>query len=89
MMRTCLIKLVIVFVIIAGAVNAQESPSTERVPLVELAGTPYERGLQHGKQLQKEINEVFGKWKANTGRYPIRTANLRLTRPVGIPGVFF
>ena len=65
-MRTGLTKLVIiVFVIISGTGNAQETSATEKVPLVELAGTAYERGLQHGKHLQKEITEVFEKWKAN------------------------
>jgi predicted choloylglycine hydrolase len=35
------------------------------VPVVSLHGDPYERGLQHGRQLQPEIREVFTKWKAN------------------------
>lgn len=35
------------------------------VPLIELKGTPYNKGLQHGKTLKNEIAEVFAKWKAN------------------------
>ncbi len=35
------------------------------VPVVELSGTDYNRGLQHGTILKKEIGEVFAKWKLN------------------------
>jgi len=37
----------------------------KKVPIIELSGTGYERGLQHGKQLKNEIAEVLEKWKAN------------------------
>lgn len=33
------------------------------VPVIELNGTGYERGLQHGEKLKSEIAEVFKKWK--------------------------
>lgn len=41
----------------------------DAVPVIELSGSSYNRGLQHGTQLKKEIAEVFTKWKTN-----IRTA---------------
>ncbi|HEY1023704.1 MAG TPA: C45 family peptidase [Sphingobacteriaceae bacterium] len=40
-----------------------QAMSQREVPVIELSGTPYERGLQHGRQLKKEIAEVYGKWK--------------------------
>lgn len=33
------------------------------LPILNLNGTAYENGLQHGKVLQKEINELVGLWK--------------------------
>lgn len=39
--------------------------SQTKVPVVELRGTPYERGLSHGIQLKSQITEVYGKWKDN------------------------
>lgn len=33
------------------------------LPILYLNGTAYENGLQHGKLLQKEINELVGIWK--------------------------
>lgn len=33
------------------------------IPNLHLNGTAYENGLQHGKLLQKEINELVGIWK--------------------------
>lgn len=44
--------------------RGQELPSRE-VPVITLRGTPYQRGVQHGKQLKVQIDEVYGKWKAN------------------------
>ena len=38
------------------------------MPVIELSGTPYERGLQHGRQLKSEIAEVYTKWKQNMER---------------------
>ena len=41
------------------------------VPVIELSGNGYDRGLKHGILLKKEIAEVYGKWKddihKNTG----------------------
>jgi isopenicillin-N N-acyltransferase-like protein len=35
------------------------------IPVIELKGTGYERGIQHGRGLKKEISEVYRKWKSN------------------------
>ena len=37
----------------------------KEVPVVELSGNGYQRGLQHGNALKNEIGEVFKKWKEN------------------------
>lgn len=37
--------------------------TNQKVPVIHLKGNGYERGLQHGTQLKKEIEEVFKKWK--------------------------
>ncbi|MGI8599809.1 MAG: C45 family autoproteolytic acyltransferase/hydrolase [Chitinophagaceae bacterium] len=44
--------------------NALRSES-KLVPVIELTGDNYNRGLQHGSILKKEIAEVFTKWKMN------------------------
>lgn len=36
-----------------------------QVPVIELSGTPYDRGLQHGQKLKSQINEVIEKWKSS------------------------
>lgn len=38
-----------------------ESPKA--VPVIELSGNGYQRGLQHGKLLKNEIAEIYKKWK--------------------------
>ena len=40
-------------------------PDDRNVPVIELNGNGYERGLQHGQQLKSEIAEVFTRWKEN------------------------
>jgi hypothetical protein len=39
--------------------------SIKIVPVIELSGNGYQRGLQHGNALKNEIGEVFKKWKEN------------------------
>lgn len=45
--------------------QTQERKSTivKNVPVIELTGNGYNRGLQHGKLLKTEIAEAFKKWK--------------------------
>jgi predicted choloylglycine hydrolase len=44
-----------------------QSPLTTKgnLKVLVLEGTPYERGLQHGKALKKEIHELVKLWKAD------------------------
>jgi hypothetical protein len=46
------------------------APAAEpgRLAVVELSGTPRERGIQHGKALKKEIAEHVRRWKASVAR---------------------
>jgi isopenicillin-N N-acyltransferase like protein len=39
--------------------------SDKKVPVIELSGNGYQRGLQQGKALKNEIAEVIKKWKEN------------------------
>ena len=43
--------------------NAVKIGDAKNVPVIELQGNGYQRGLQHGKLLKTEIAEVFKKWK--------------------------
>jgi len=47
-----------------GIVMAQTALG-KKVPVIELKGTAYERGWQHGTQLKHEIAAVYTKWKEN------------------------
>jgi isopenicillin-N N-acyltransferase like protein len=51
-----------------NAKTASRELNTKPVPVLELTGDSYNRGLQHGTQLKKEIAEVFAKWKLNIGQ---------------------
>jgi hypothetical protein len=44
---------------------AQEVP---RLRVVDLGGTPYERGLAHGEALREEIAEMLGRWRKDVAR---------------------
>ena len=47
----------------AEELNRRVAEAGGKTHYVFLEGTPYERGLTHGKTLKKEINEVVGLWK--------------------------
>ncbi|WP_259065255.1 C45 family autoproteolytic acyltransferase/hydrolase [Mucilaginibacter sp. X4EP1] len=51
-------------VISANAFNTNP-PVNKKVPVIELSGNGYQRGLQHGKLLKREIGEIILKWKQN------------------------
>jgi len=44
---------------------AQTASEARAVPVIELSGNGYNRGLQHGTKLKKEIADIFAKWKMN------------------------
>jgi isopenicillin-N N-acyltransferase like protein len=51
---------------LSAQVPAEASMLTKNpVPVIELNGDPYNRGVQHGTQLKNEIAAVFAKWKTN------------------------
>src|SRR5690349_19828534 len=49
-------------------VSSQQPTAQHKFRLIELTGSGYERGFQHGQQLKNEIAEVYLKWKANIER---------------------
>ncbi len=47
------------------AVQSAPSPQRERLRILELAGTPYERGRIHGQTLKPQIQELVKRWQAD------------------------
>lgn len=64
-MKTQLLILSCVMFLPYHVTIAQSSHEEPRVPVIELSGEGYERGLQHGTQLKSNIQDVFAKWKLN------------------------
>jgi isopenicillin-N N-acyltransferase-like protein len=59
------ILLLIIFTLRLFAQTATQTIAEKKVPVIELKGSGYQRGLQHGTLLKGEIAEEFKKWKAN------------------------
>ena len=57
-------KLLIVFGLLISIV-CQGQQITRELKIVEFSGRGYELGLQHGKELKKEIGEIITAWKKN------------------------
>ncbi|MEI9810635.1 MAG: C45 family peptidase [Bacteroidota bacterium] len=69
-MRSKTIFFILPAFLFAGQLFSQTITSTNTasgklVPVIELSGNAYQRGLQHGSQLKSDIAEVFVKWKKN------------------------
>jgi isopenicillin-N N-acyltransferase like protein len=47
---------------------SQTPDSNREIKVIELSGSGYELGLQHGRLLKKEIDEIVKKMKINTTR---------------------
>lgn len=66
------IKRVFIFLLAAICLflnlSVQAQISDKKVPVIELKGNGYERGVQHGSLLKNEIAEVFKKWKNDLSR---------------------
>lgn len=61
------------------AINGIAQEQSNRVlNEITLSGTGYELGLQHGKMLKTEIDEIVTKWKANTTKNFGKDAELTL-----------
>lgn len=55
----------------AGGLVAQTTPtpvaaSASTLRVIEIGGTPWERGFSHGQQLQAEIGASFAQWRQDT-----------------------
>lgn len=60
----------------AGAqTNNEAARQNKTVPVIELTGSGYERGKQHGTLLKNEIASVYAKWKNNIRYYTRRNAD--------------
>jgi isopenicillin-N N-acyltransferase-like protein len=56
----------VIFVLFTANIRISAQVSTnKKVPVLELKGNAYERGLQHGKQMKNEIAMIYKKWKDN------------------------
>ncbi len=69
MRKNCLILSTLLLLLTASlAFRVQESLPAEsqgKLSVLELNGTPYQRGLMHGRSLKKEIQELVRRWKAD------------------------
>jgi L-ribulose-5-phosphate 3-epimerase len=45
--------------------TSSAAESQGKLKVLELKGTPYQRGLMHGRSLKPEIQELVGRWKAD------------------------
>jgi len=65
------ITLLLVACYLVGCSQARKDPSifnSKDVPVIELSGSAYERGQQHGQLLKNDIAEVYSKWKQNINK---------------------
>jgi len=49
----------------AGPMSGQEPAAKSPLRVLTLEGSPYERGIQHGKTLNKDIHTLIDLWKAD------------------------
>jgi isopenicillin-N N-acyltransferase like protein len=67
----CVILLIFLGLTFSPA-NAAEVASANKLRVVALKGTPYERGFQHGKALRPEIHALIKLWKSDlTNRFSV------------------
>ncbi len=57
--------MLLLLVLFCNGILLAQTAAGKKVPVIELTGNAYERGLQHGTQLKNEIAAVFIKWKEN------------------------
>jgi hypothetical protein len=63
--RTLLVALLTLSFCVALAQNSQKLDGTKKPLYVELSGSGYDRGVQHGKALKAEIAEILRRFKEN------------------------
>ena len=61
------ISIVLAFLLLPHQTIGQSQPSSveKNLRVIVLEGTPYERGLQHGKSLKEDIHALVDLWKAD------------------------
>ena len=68
------ITLIFLCTAISANPSHKKAASNKAVPVIELSGNGFQRGLQHGKLLKSQIADVILKWKQNikkgTGQDP-------------------
>ncbi|MEZ5009519.1 MAG: hypothetical protein R2753_15345 [Chitinophagales bacterium] len=78
-----LLLLIMLSFLLSGCSNNPDlnDNSTENVPIkrvlneINLSGSGYELGLQHGEKLRPEINEIVKKWKKNAAERTGKESN--------------
>lgn len=55
----------LLYPLLAFSVQSGPSARPKELRVLELTGTPYERGLAHGQALQPEIRELVKRWQAD------------------------
>jgi isopenicillin-N N-acyltransferase-like protein len=63
--RTVLVVPLLIALSICSAQNSQKDTGTEKPLYVELSGSAYDRGTQHGKALKSDIADILGRFKAD------------------------
>ena len=58
-------RFIAILLLTVVTIDLSAQTNDKKFPVLELKGTPYERGLEHGKQLKNEIAAIFKKWKDN------------------------
>jgi isopenicillin-N N-acyltransferase-like protein len=76
--RSTLLLLIITLNVSPGQIS-QSSDFTRKPLYVELSGSGYNRGVQHGKALKVEIAEVIGRFKADLNRSRKRDPDTLIT----------
>lgn len=67
--------------LLAGAALAQSaSPPARQLRVLELKGSAYERGFQHGQQLRPEIARIIMRWKEDLRAYAKQDADELIRR---------
>ena len=64
-LRRCVYACITISFCFFSLQTLQAQTNAKPVPVLELSGNAYERGLQHGKALKQDIAAVYAKWKEN------------------------
>ena len=62
---------------------------TADVPLIEMAGSPRERGLSYGKEVKKKIAKAVKAWRQDLGNYTVDGGSVKNRNPDDYLDAFF